>query len=113
MWLGAGLCFLPSGALGGLELSSPLLLPAASSTAPCLDRLHLLGSPCHHVPSSASSDGRECCLLGQKGVVCVWFWFLLRVLSGSVLLDSSGEIQCKECVEHYNIVFYCIFNSIF
>ena len=65
------------------------------------------------VPSSASSDGRECCLLGQKGVVCVWFWFLLRVLSGSVLLDSSGEIQCKECVEHYNVVFYCIFNSIF
>lgn len=52
-------------------------------------------------------------MLGQKGVVCVWFWFLLRVLSGSVLLDSSGEIQCKECVEHYNIVFYCIFNSIF
>jgi len=45
MWLGAGLCFLPSGALGGLELSSPLLLPAASSTAPCLDRLHLLGVP--------------------------------------------------------------------
>lgn len=86
--------FCPVGSWVARALQPP---PAACSVLDCPvpGQTTSPRAPRHRLPSSASGNGRECCVLGQKDVVCVWFWLLLRVLSGSMLLDSSAKFNVR------------------